>query len=144
MTTPEDNAASARELIQRVLNEGDISYAEKVLTEDYAEGSPMPGTSGDKAGAIAMYTMMREQAPDMRIEIGDVIAAGDKVAVRSTLRATDTNGFMQGMTPTGKPYAIEAIDVFTFDDAGMNSAHYGVYDMMGAMAQLGLMPTPGE
>ena len=35
MTTPDENAAIARELIQRVLNEGDIGFAEKTLSEDY-------------------------------------------------------------------------------------------------------------
>jgi hypothetical protein len=49
---------------------------------------------------------------------------------------------MPGMPPTGKPFAMGAIDVFTFDAAGMNTGHYGVYDMMGAMGQLGLLPGP--
>ncbi|TMK47985.1 MAG: ester cyclase, partial [Actinobacteria bacterium] len=59
MTTPDENAAIARELIQRVLNEGDIGFAEKTLSEDYVEKTPMPGGTADKAGAIAMFQMMR-------------------------------------------------------------------------------------
>jgi hypothetical protein len=51
-------------------------------------------------------------------------------------------GFMPGMSATGKPFRLDAIDVFTFNDAGQNSEHYGVYDMMGTMAQLGLMEMP--
>jgi steroid delta-isomerase-like uncharacterized protein len=143
MTTPDENAAIARELIQRVLNEGDIGYAEKTLSEEYVERSPMPGGTADKAGAIAMYQMMRSQTPDMHIDIDDVIASGDKVAVHSTLKGTDTNGFMPGMAPTGKPFTVEAIDVFTFDANGQNTEHYGVYDMMGTMVQLGMMQMPG-
>jgi predicted ester cyclase len=142
MATPEENATTVRELIQRVLNEGDIGFAEKTLSESYVERAPMPSGTADKAGAIAMFTMMREHTPDMHIEIGDVIASGNKVAVRSTMTGTDTTGFMPGMTPTGKPFSMDAIDVFTFDDAGMNTEHYGVYDMMGTMAQLGLLPAP--
>ena len=141
MTTPEQNAATVRELIQRVLNEGDIGFAEKTLSEGYVERSPMPGGTADKAGAITMFTMMRQQTPDMRIDIEDVIASENKVAVRSTMTGTDTNG-MQGMQPTGKPFSMGAIDVFTFDDAGMNTEHYGVYDIMGIMGQLGLLPPP--
>jgi predicted SnoaL-like aldol condensation-catalyzing enzyme len=140
MTTPQENAATARELIQRVLNEGDIGFAEKTLSESYVERTPMPSGTADKAGAIAMFTMMREMTPDMHIEIDDVIASGDKVAVRSHMTGTDTMGFMPGMEPTGKPFTMGAIDVFTFDDAGMNSEHYGVYDIMGTMGQLGLLP----
>jgi steroid delta-isomerase-like uncharacterized protein len=142
MATPQENEATARELIQRVLNEGDISFAEKILSEDYVEGTPMPGGTADKAGAIAMFTMMRTQTPDMRVEVHDAIAGEDRVAVRSTLHATDSNGFMPGMPATGKTYSIDAIDVFSFNADGMNSGHYGVYDIPGAMMQLGLMPTP--
>jgi len=142
MATPEENAATVRDLIQLVLNEGDMGFAEKTLSESYVERTPMPGGTADKAGAIAMFTMMREQTPDMHIDVEDVIASGNKVAVHSTMTGTDTLGFMPGMAPTGKPFAMEAIDVFTFDDAGMNTEHYGVYDMMGTMGQLGLLPTP--
>jgi len=144
MTTPQDNAATVRELIQLVLNEGDIGFAEKALSEDYVERSPMPGGTADKAGAIAMFNMMRTQTPDMHIDIEDVIATGNKVAVRSTMTGTDTIGFMPGMPPTGKPFSMGAMDVFTFDGAGMNTEHYGVYDIMGTMGQLGLLPAPPE
>ncbi len=141
MTTPEENASTVRELIQKVLNEGDIGFAEKTLSEDYVERTPMPGGTADKAGAIAMFNMMRAQTPDMHIEIEDVIAAGNKVAVRSTMTGTDTVGMMgTGAPPTGKSFSMGAIDVFTFDDAGMNTEHYGVYDIAGMMGQLGLMP----
>jgi predicted ester cyclase len=140
VATTEGNAATVRELIQRVLNEGDIGFAEKTLSEDYVERTPMPGGTADKAGAIAMFTMMREQTPDMHIEVEDVVASGNKVAVRSTMTGTDTNGFMPGMSPTGKSFSMGAIDVFTFDDSGMNTEHYGVYDIMGTMGQLGLLP----
>ena len=143
MGTPEQNAATVRELIERVLNEGDVGFAEKTLSEDYVERSPMPGGTTDKAGAIAMFAMMRQQTPDMRIEIEDVVASGDKVAVRSTMTGTDTNG-MQGMPATGKAFSMGAIDVFTFDDAEMNTEHYGVYDIMGMMGQLGLLPAPPQ
>lgn len=144
MATPEENAATTRALIQRVMLEGDVAFAEEVLAESFVEHNPMPGGTADKAGAIAMLTMMRELTPDMHIEVEDVIASGNKVAVRSTMTGTDTNGFMPGMTPTDRPFSMGAIDVFTFDDAGRNVEHYGVYDVMGAMGQLGLLPPPPD
>ena len=142
MATPEQNAATVRELIERVMNQGDIPFADKVLAESYVERNPMPGGTADKAGAIAMFEMMREQTPDMRIEVEDVIASGNKVAVRSTMHGTDTRGFMPGMEATSKPFAMGAIDVFTFDEGGMNTEHYGVYDIAGTMRELGLAPGP--
>jgi steroid delta-isomerase-like uncharacterized protein len=140
MATPEQNAATVRDLIQRTMNEGDLAFADKVLSEAYVERSPMPGSKGDKASAIAMFEMMRAQTPDYRIEIEDVIASGDKVAVRSTMHGTDTEGFMPGMPATNEPFRMGAIDVFTFDDDGMNTEHYGIYDIAGTTQQLGLAP----
>jgi steroid delta-isomerase-like uncharacterized protein len=144
MTTPEENAATTREFIQRVLNEGDMPFAEKILSDAFVEHNPMPGDTGDKAGAIKMFTMMREMTPDMHIEIDDVIASGNKVAVRSTMAGTDVNGMPGISPPTGKTFSMGAIDVFTYDDQGMNTEHYGVYDIAGMMNQLGLTPPPPE
>jgi len=113
MTTPEQNMAACREFNERVLNEGDVSYAEKMLRDDFVDHSPPPG------------------------------GAGDKVAIHTRVTGTDTKGFMPGMTPTGKPFAMETIDVVTFDQDGMNTEHYGIADVAGVMMQLGLMPAPG-
>ena len=143
MTTPEQNMAACREFNERVLNEGDVSYAEKMLRDDFVDHSPPPGGAGDKASTIAMFQQMHEQFPDSKAEILDMIAAGDKVAIRTRVTGTDTKGFMPGMTPTGKPYTMETIDVVTFDQDGMNTEHYGIADVAGVMMQLGLMPAPG-
>jgi predicted SnoaL-like aldol condensation-catalyzing enzyme len=140
MTTPEQNMATCREFNQRVMNEGDSSYAEKMLTEDFVDHTPPPGGSGDKASTIAMFQQMREQYPDANAEILDMVASGDKVSIRTRVTGTDTKGFMPGLPPTGKPYTLETIDVVTFDENGMNTEHYGVADIAGAMVQLGLMP----
>lgn len=143
MTTPEENAASCREFMQRVFNEGDMSFAEKMLADDFVDHSPAPGMKGDKASSIEMFRMMKDQVPDNESEILDIIASGNKVAVRTRVSGTDTKGFMPGMPPTGKSFSVETIDVMTFNDDGLNTEHYGIFDMMGAMGQLGLLPSPG-
>jgi|SRR5213593_2501708 len=143
MSTPEQNEATCREFNQRVFNEGDISYAEKMIADDFVDHTPPPGGSGDKASTIAMFVQMRDQYPDGKAEILDMVADRNKVAVRTRVSGTDTKGFLPGMPPTGKPFSMETIDVMTFDENGMNTEHYGIADMAGAMMQLGLMPAPG-
>jgi steroid delta-isomerase-like uncharacterized protein len=146
MTTPEENAATCREFNQRVFVEGDVSFAEKMLSDDFVDYSPMPGTgkkTGDKASTIEMFRMMHDQFPDTKSEIQDIIASGNKVVVRTRMTGTDVKGFMPGMPATGKPYSIESIDVMTFDENGLNTEHVGIADVAGAMMQLGLMPPPG-
>jgi steroid delta-isomerase-like uncharacterized protein len=143
MTTPEQNMATCREFNQRVFNDGDVAYAEKMLSDDFVDHTPPPGGSGDKASTVAMFQQMHEQYPDSKGEILDMVASGDKVSVRTRVTGTDTKGFMPGMPPTGKSYSLETIDVMTFDENGMNTEHYGVADIAGVMMQLGLMPGPG-
>ncbi len=43
MANPEENAATCREFVQRVFNEGDISFTEKTLAEGFADHSPPRG-----------------------------------------------------------------------------------------------------
>jgi steroid delta-isomerase-like uncharacterized protein len=144
MSTPEQNKETCREFNQRVFNEGDVSFAEKMLSEDFVDHSPAPGAGTDKAAAIAMFQQMHQQYPDAKAEILDMVAEGPKVAVRTRVTGTDTNGFMPGMPATGKPYSIETIDVMTFDENGLNTEHYGIMDVAGGMMQLGLTPGPGS
>jgi predicted SnoaL-like aldol condensation-catalyzing enzyme len=143
MTTPEQNKESCREFMQRVFNEHDLSAAEKMIADDFVDRSPMPGMPGDKASTIEMFRRMNERFPDGRSEILDMVASGNKVMVRSRSTATDTNGFMPGMTPTGKTFSMESIDVLTFDQNGQNVEHYGIADLPSVMLQLGLMPWRG-
>ena len=143
MATPEQNKATCREFVQRVFNDGDMSYAEKMIAEDFVDHSPPPGAAGDKASTIAMFRQMSEQVPDAKSEVVDMIASGDKVVVRTRVTGTDTKGFMPGMPPTGKAFSMETIDVLTFNDNGENSEHYGIADISGVMMQLGLTPAPG-
>jgi len=89
---------------------------------------------------------MSQRFSDSRTEILDVIASGDRVAVRAKITGTDTSGFMPGMPATGKTFSLETIDVMTFDENGQNAEHhaehYGIADIPGAMTELGLMPGP--
>jgi predicted SnoaL-like aldol condensation-catalyzing enzyme len=143
MTTPDQNVATVREFVQRVFNEHDVAFAEKTLADDFVDQSPPPGIAGTKAGMLEMFTQMSERFPDARSEVLDVVAAGDKVALRTRTTGTDTNGFMPGMPPTGKPFSMESIDMMTFNEAGMNTEHYGIADIAGVMMQLGLTPPSG-
>jgi predicted ester cyclase len=71
-------------------------------------------------------------SPDLTAEIHDMVAAGDRVAIRATYRGT------------GKAFEMEAIYIVRVDDAGKIAEHWGVVDTIGTMGQLGLLPSPAE
>ena len=48
MTTPQENEANCREFMQRVFNEHDLSFAEKMISDDFVDRSPMPNADPER------------------------------------------------------------------------------------------------
>jgi predicted ester cyclase len=58
-------------------------------------------------------------------------------------RATGTHqGELLGMPATGKPINVQFIDIIRFGDDGLAREHWGVFDTMTMMQQLGAVPGP--
>jgi predicted ester cyclase len=72
--------------------------------------------------------------------IEDVIAEGDKVAVRLTSSATHSGTFM-GKPATGKRYTIQEIHIFRFRE-GQVTEHWHEFDKLSLMQQLEPDPAP--
>jgi predicted ester cyclase len=70
--------------------------------------------------------------------VEDLIAEGDKVVVRGTLRGTHQGDFM-GIPPTGKVVTFTAIAICRFA-GGKEVEHWSNADVLGLMQQLGAIP----
>ena len=77
--------------------------------------------------------------PDLTFSAEDMIAEGDKVAVRFTMRGTHKGEFM-GVPATGKQFEVSGIDIVRFA-GGKAVEHWGVTDTMAMMQQLGAVPS---
>ena len=84
--------------------------------------------------------MYRAAFPNLRFDVEDVLASGDRVVTRA--RATGTHqGELMGMPPTGKDVDVQLIDIMRFDEDSLVPAeHWGVVDMLAMMQQLGVVP----
>ena len=69
----------------------------------------------------------------------DVIDGGDKLVARVRFTGTHDGDFME-MPATGKTVDVQAIDIFRFADDGLVHEHWGVFDAMAMMQQLGALP----
>jgi predicted ester cyclase len=78
--------------------------------------------------------------PDMRVPIEDVVAEGDKVAVRWALEATHQGAFL-GILPTGKRIRMNGISILRPAD-GKIAEQWEQSDRMGLLQQLGVIPAP--
>jgi predicted ester cyclase len=77
--------------------------------------------------------------PDLQITVEDMVAEGDKVAVRWRLRATHQGEFM-GIPPTGNQVTMTGIDINRLE-GGRLVERWGNEDMLGLLQQLGVMGT---
>jgi steroid delta-isomerase-like uncharacterized protein len=133
-TDLERNKAIVRRFIDEIFLGGNFDSVDELLTEDFLPhtwGSMQPGRDGLKEA------IQRVQAgiSDERMQIHDIIAEGDRVAVRLTSSATHTGDFM-GMPASGKRYEIGEIHIFRLED-GRVAEHWHQADFMGMMKQLG-------
>ena len=76
--TPERNKESVRKLYEDFLNTGQLESLDQLISEDYV------GIYGQKGPAAFAETIkaLRQGFPDIRWTIQDLVAAGDRVAVR--------------------------------------------------------------
>jgi steroid delta-isomerase-like uncharacterized protein len=84
------------------------------------------------------FTAFTSSFPDLRHEIVDMVAEGDKVAVRFKVTGTH-KGELQGIPSTGKKVSFIAMDFITLMDNKISEDWLSV-DMMGLMQQIGVIP----
>ena len=136
-----DNKAIVSRYYDEVLNQRRLDVLDEIAAEDYVEHDPFPGQGNGRADLKARVAGLHNWFNPLRFTLEDVIAEGDRVAVRWTNAGTDSGGFM-GIPPTGKEFGIAGIDIHVVRD-GRLAEHWHVVDLLGQMQQLGLIPTPG-
>jgi steroid delta-isomerase-like uncharacterized protein len=133
-----DNAATVRRMYE-LLNAGDVDGFGDLLADDFVEHEVSPGLEPSKEGVKAFFRMYISAFPDLQMEPQDVLPSGNKVVARTRGTGTHKGEFM-GMPATGKRFDVELIDIMGFGDDGLAHEHWGVFDALKMMQQLGAIP----
>jgi steroid delta-isomerase-like uncharacterized protein len=133
-----DNEAGMRELYEYV-NAGDVEGFADLIADDFVEHEETPGIPPTKEGVKQFFTAFIAAFPDLRMDVEDVIASGDKIVARVRVTGTHEGEFM-GIPPTGKKIDIQTIDIIRVDAGGKAVEHWGVTDGLKMMQQLGVIP----
>jgi steroid delta-isomerase-like uncharacterized protein len=133
-----DHSDTMRQLYA-LLSAGDIDGFGAHLSEDFVEHEETPGLAPTKAGVLEFFRIQRAGFPDMHLHVEDVLPSGDKVVARVTITGTH-DGELMGIPPTGRSVSVPLIDIIRFDDDGIAHEHWGVFDAMAMMQQLGVVP----
>ena len=135
----EGNKAIARRFIEDIFVRQEPGAVEELVARDFTPHDWGQGISGREAirGAIQRASQGLSEV-EMRIE--DMIAEGDRVAVRLTSSATQTGEFM-GKPPSGHRYEIPEIHILRIRD-GQVTEHWHQLDVLGMKRQLEVTPSP--
>ena len=135
-----DHAATMRQMYE-LLSVGDIDGFGDLVAEDFVEHDETPGLEPTKEGVKQLFHMYRAAFPDLRMEPEDILVSADKVVAR--VRGTGTHqGELMGIPATGKTVDVQLIDIIRFGDDGLAHEHWGVFDALAMMQQLGVVPAP--
>jgi len=123
----EENKAIARRVYE-IISTGDFRRAGEIVDQDAPDNELRPNDPPAKLIDTFKETFSeaREGFPDLSITVEDVMAEGDRVAARVTMRGTHRGAF-QGIAPTGKRVEVRAIDMFRMSH-GKIVEHWGHAD----------------
>ena len=138
------SAEESKTIVRRfwgVWEEGNIDLVDELLAPDYINHTPAsPDQPTGPEGVKGVVAMFRSAIPDLRVVVEDMVAEGDKVAVRYTLEGTH-EGELFGVPPTGQRLSIKSISVERVS-GGKIREHWRITDTLDMMQQLGVIPVP--
>ena len=138
----EENKACVRQLYEKVFNRKNLAAIDDYFAADVIDHSLPPGVPGGSEGVKLTIGMFVGAFPDMHLTVEDLIAEGDMVVARWTLRGTH-QGASLGMPPTGKQFAMPGVSIVRLSD-GKSVEQWVVHDQLGMLQQLGLIPAPAQ
>ena len=128
-------------LMDEVWTQGKLDVIDELFTADHTSPDA-PGLPPGPAGTKMIVGMFRSAFPDLKVEVLDMMASGDRVAGR--LRETGTHkGDLMGIPPTGKAVDFGELAILRIANGKIAESWYNP-DMPTLMTQLGVMPAFGS
>ncbi len=130
----EENKAIIRRLLE-IVNAHDLEKLGEVIADDVV-------THGETEGVGLAPLVEQTRAyiaafPDLQFTLEDLIAEGDRVVSRATIRGTH-EGELQGIPPTGREIEIGDVDIYRVQQGKIVELWAGP-DRFAMLQQLGLL-----
>jgi steroid delta-isomerase-like uncharacterized protein len=136
----EANKAVVRRLFEEVWNQGKLEVVGELVAQDYVyRTAHLPELRGPE-GCKRLFAQFRAVFPDIQFSIDDMIAEGDKVAVRWRFTGKHS-GAWGGATPTGKPVTVTGMSLHRLKDGQIVEGLID-QDILGMYEQIGLVTDP--
>jgi steroid delta-isomerase-like uncharacterized protein len=136
---PETNKLVMRRFTE-FINTADEELAAELVAPDamfYVPGRPEPLRG--PAGYLTIINMLRGGFPDIQWTLEEMVAEGDTVAARFTMRGTHQGTFLN-VPATGKAIVVQSMAFYRLS-GGRIVEENGLPDMLGLLQQIGAVPT---
>jgi steroid delta-isomerase-like uncharacterized protein len=138
-----ENKSLARRAMEELWTKGDLTVIDQLYSDDcifHDLGSPedIHGRDGLKQYA----RMYRTACPDLQCTVEEIMAEGDKVALRWVSRGTH-KGDLAGISPTGKKVTFRGIQLQRISNGKIEEEWAG-FNTLGALQEIGAVPRLGE
>jgi steroid delta-isomerase-like uncharacterized protein len=142
-TTSEENRTIVRRVWEEFFIQGNLDKADEFFAPDYVNHDPAAPEDRHGPEKLRKFLSMYHNAfPDMQFTIEDMIAEGDKIVVRWTLRGTH-QGDLMGIPPTNNWVAVTGMSIERISGDKIVET-WDNYDALGMMQQLKVISEPGE
>ena len=136
---PVTNTALVLYVVQKFWNEQNIDALDMTHSPDAIAYNPViPGSPLDFDGYKQAALMHLVAFPDFRVTTENIIAEGDKVAIRWTVNGTHL-GELMGIPPTERPVKFTGVTIYRFADDKIIESWWS-YDALGMMQQITALP----
>jgi steroid delta-isomerase-like uncharacterized protein len=116
----------------------------EMFTEDYVEHEELPGIPPTREGVAQWLAMMHGAFSNLTMSTEDAVGLHGTGASRVRMTGKHTGEFL-GIPATGREVSVESLDFVKMTPDGRCSEHWGITDMAGLMAQLGVtIPAQAE
>lgn len=122
-------------------NANDLAVLDEIVSPNLISHNMLPGIPAGREGGKMVHQALLAAFPDQHSETLTLIAEGDKVVQYFMVSGTNQGSFM-GAPATGKSYKVPGISIFRIEN-GKIMEHWGVFDQLGVLQQLGMIPMPG-
>jgi steroid delta-isomerase-like uncharacterized protein len=125
-----------RDVLDRAFNHGDLEALEQHFSPEaviHDPGADLRGTAALRRGLLALRTSF----PDFHFRIEDMLADGDRVALRYQASGTHSAEFL-GIPTTGKRIAYTGMVIVRVEE-GRIAEFWAQPDQLGILKQLGGM-----
>jgi len=135
MTKQEQNKEIVIRYNKEFVEQGNIQILYEIIDPEFINHSVPSGISKGPDGVLYYFNFfLRPAFPDIKVEIFDLVAEGDKVVAHKTLQATHKGDFLD-MAATNKEVAIDVIDIIYLKD-GKYIEQWSLMDLDKVMMQI--------